>query len=145
MNSVRLGPGDRTQAKALFALMADVFEEDLGELSDAYVDRLLGRGDFWVIAAFVGDEVVGGITAHTLPMTRTETSGLGRVLYDQIVADAKERGLTRLFLLTTTAAPFFARSGFKSVDRSEAPEAMTKSPQFASLCPSTAICMALSL
>jgi hypothetical protein len=62
MNSVRLGPGDRTQAKALFALMADVFEEDRGDLSDAYVDRLLGRGDFWAIAAFVGDEVIGGIT-----------------------------------------------------------------------------------
>jgi amino-acid N-acetyltransferase len=72
-------------------------------------------------------------------------AGLGRLLYDQIVARAKDRGLTRLFLLTTTAAPFFARRGFESVDRSEAPETMTKSAQFASLCPSTAACMALSL
>jgi amino-acid N-acetyltransferase len=72
-------------------------------------------------------------------------AGLGRILYDGIVARAKDKALTRLFLLTTTAAPFFARRGFESIDRSEAPEAMTKSAQFASLCPSTATCMALSL
>jgi amino-acid N-acetyltransferase len=71
--------------------------------------------------------------------------GLGRILYDRIIAHAKEKGLSRLFLLTTTAAPFFVRRGFDSVDRSEAPEVMTKSAQFASLCPSTATCMALSL
>jgi amino-acid N-acetyltransferase len=58
-----------------------------------------------------------------------------------MVAKARER----LFLLTTTAAPFFARRGFAPVKRSTAPEAMTKSPQFASLCPSTAACMALVL
>jgi amino-acid N-acetyltransferase len=72
-------------------------------------------------------------------------AGLGRMLYDRIIARAREQGLTRLFLLTTTAVPFFARRGFESVDRSEAPEVMMKSAQFASLCPSTATCMALSL
>jgi amino-acid N-acetyltransferase len=72
-------------------------------------------------------------------------AGVGDDLYERLVARAKERGLTRLFLLTTTAAPYFARRGFEAVDRAAAPAPMTKSAQFASLCPSTATCMALSL
>ena len=76
---------------------------------------------------------------------RHRGAGLGGEIYDRLVARAKEKGLTRLFLLTTTAAPYFARRGFELVERSTAPEAMTRSAQFASLCPSTATCMALSL
>ena len=72
-------------------------------------------------------------------------AGLGGDLCERLVARAKERGLTRLFLLTTTAAPYFARRGFETVDRGTAPAPMTKSAQFASLCPSTATCMALFL
>jgi aminoglycoside 3-N-acetyltransferase I len=121
MNSVRLGPGDRTKAKALFALMADVFEEDRGELSDAYVDRLLGRGDFWVIAAFVGNEVIGGITAHTLPMTRTETSEI--FIYDLAVRhDHQRRGVGRQLVthLRTAAEAIGIRDVFVPADNDDA-------------------------
>lgn len=72
-------------------------------------------------------------------------SGLGSALFERILAVARGKGAQRLFLLTTTAAPFFARRGFASADRSAAPEAMGKSAQFASLCPSTAACMQLCL
>jgi amino-acid N-acetyltransferase len=72
-------------------------------------------------------------------------SGLGGALFDRIIAVAKGKGTQRLFLLTTTAAPFFAKRGFVPADRSMAPEAMGKSAQFASLCPSTAACMTMPL
>ena len=111
------------------------------------------RQDF--IVAISEGQVVGCVALETFGAVALLRSlavadhlrgdGLGRILYDRIVARAKEQGLTRLFLLTMTAAPFFARRGFESLDRSEAPEVMTKSAQFASLCPSTATCMALSL
>ncbi len=89
MTYARLGPGDRARAKALFALMAAVFDEDCETLSDAYVDRLLGRADFWVIAALSDDDLVGGLTAHTLPMTRTQVSEL--FIYDLAVRPAHQR------------------------------------------------------
>jgi len=72
-------------------------------------------------------------------------AGVGGDLHERLIARAKARGLTRIFLLTTTAAPYFARRGFQAVDRATAPAPMSKSAQFASLCPSTATCMALSL
>jgi len=89
MTFTRLGPGDRDRAKALFALMAAVFDEDCEALSDAYVDRLLVREDFWVVAALSDGELVGGLTAHTLPMTRTEVSEL--FIYDLAVRPEHQR------------------------------------------------------
>jgi amino-acid N-acetyltransferase len=72
-------------------------------------------------------------------------SGLGVALVDRIVAVAREQGAERLFLLTTTAATFFARRGFVPVDRSVVPGPMGESAQFAGLCPSTAACMTMAL
>ena len=75
----RLGSDDRTAARAMFAMMVDVFDggsgDDDGELiTDDYLDRLLSQHSFWALAAFVGSEIVGGLTAHILPMTKSETS-----------------------------------------------------------------------
>jgi aminoglycoside 3-N-acetyltransferase I len=90
----RLTDGDREVARSLFALMANVFEEASAPLSDSYLDRLLRRDAFWAVAAFVGDELVGGLTAHLLPMTRAEASEL--FLYDLAVrADWQRHGIGR--------------------------------------------------
>lgn len=77
----RLTAGDRELAKGLFTLTAEVFEEPAEPLGDAYLDRLLRREDFWALAAFAaGAGVVGGLTAHTLPMARAERSEI--FIYD---------------------------------------------------------------
>jgi aminoglycoside 3-N-acetyltransferase I len=114
MRSMRLQAGDRDLARALFALMADVFEEPCEVLTDGYLDRLLAREDFWALAAFDGDQIIGGITAHSLPMTRTETAemfvydvavrrnhqrtGVGRHLVAALQASAAVRGIEDLFV-----------------------------------------------
>lgn len=36
--------------------------------------------NFWAIAAFEGDELLGGLSAHTLPMTRSESAEI--FIYD---------------------------------------------------------------
>lgn len=90
----RLTTGDREVARALFALLASEFEEDGEPLGDPYLDRLLARPDFWAIAAFADGEVGGGLTAHTLPMTRAETAEL--FIYDIAVrADFRRTGVGR--------------------------------------------------
>lgn len=91
---LRAGDVDRARAHALFAVMAAAFEEERPSLSDAYVDRLLARGDLWILAARVGDEVVGGLTAHVLPMTRSESTEL--FIYDLAVhPDHQRKGIGR--------------------------------------------------
>lgn len=95
----RLTAGDRELARSLFTLIATVFEETPAPLSDGYLDQLLHRDEFWAVAAFVGDELVGGITAQLLPMTRAEASEL--FIYDLAVrADWQRQGVGR-HLVTT--------------------------------------------
>lgn len=95
----RLTAGERDVARGAFTLMAEVFDEGCEPLSDAYIDRLLAREDFWAIAAFAGDDVVGGLTAHTLPMTRSESAEI--FIFDVAVrADHQRRGIGRLMMAT---------------------------------------------
>ena len=118
----RLGAGDRTCARALFALMAEVFDEPGAPLGDGYLDALLARPDFWAVAAVAAgadgaDEVLGGVTAHALPMTRAETWEL--FLYDVAVrADWQRRGVGRRLLaaLRAEAASTGIRVAFVPAD-----------------------------
>jgi aminoglycoside 3-N-acetyltransferase I len=97
MRTRRLTSGEVERARHLFFLMADVFDEKREKLSDAYLEGLLNRQAFWALAAFAGDEIVGGITAHTLPMTRVESSEI--FVYDIAVRkDWQRRGVGRLLM-----------------------------------------------
>lgn len=120
MRVQRLKSGDREQAKVLFTLMAKVFEEGSEQLSDAYVDQLLGREEFWAIAAFVDNEIVGGITAHTLPMTRAQASEI--FIYDIAVRSEHQRtGIGRRLMaeLQTQAAGMGIRDLFVPADNED--------------------------
>lgn len=107
MRSKRLQAGDRDLARVLFALMADVFDEACDVLSDRYLDQLLAREDFWALAAFDGDQIIGGVTAHSLPMTRTETAEL--FIYDLAVRRDHQRTGVGRHLLTTLQEQAAAR------------------------------------
>ena len=97
----RFRSGDDAIAKTLFETMAAVFEEDAAQLSDAYLARLLAREEMWILAATHGDDVVGGLTAHTLPMTRAETREI--FIYDVAVrADHQRRGVGRILISELT-------------------------------------------
>jgi aminoglycoside 3-N-acetyltransferase I len=101
----RLVRGDAAAASVMFEMMAGVFGEDSEPLSEGYLEDLLDREGFWAIAAFVGPDIVAGLTAHTLPMTRSPTSEV--FIYDLAVRqDNRRQGVaSRLVLeLRATAA-----------------------------------------
>ena len=85
----RLTHGDRVLARELFRLMAAVFEEPSEVLPDNYLDWLLGKPDFWAIVAIANNAVIGGLTAHTLPMTRNPSAEI--LLYDIAVRRDRQR------------------------------------------------------
>ncbi len=95
----RLGPSDVTAGRDLFQIMAAVFEEHGGTLSEAYAAALLARDDFWAIEAVVDGEVAGGLTGYTLPLTREET--LEVLIYDIAVQPRfQRRGIGRELVAT---------------------------------------------
>jgi aminoglycoside 3-N-acetyltransferase I len=73
----------------MFSMMAWVFDETPETLSLNYVESLLKRDDFWAIAAIEDCEPVAGLTAFTLPLTRSETAEL--LIYDIAVRPEHQR------------------------------------------------------
>jgi len=110
----RLNSSDRATAQELFAMRGEIFGEEVVTSGDKYVDQLLRHNEFWALAAIVEDFVVGGLTAHAIPMTRTETSELfvydiavrsqnqrmrvGCGLFDTLCADASKAGIYDVFV-----------------------------------------------
>jgi ribosomal protein S18 acetylase RimI-like enzyme len=116
----RLRAGDRDLARRLFGVLAEVFSEGAEPLSDGYLDDLLHRDTLWAMAAHVGDDIVGGLTAHQLPMTRAEAAEL--FVYDVAVRpDHQRQGIGRRLMtaLLEAAAAAGVGSVFVPADTSD--------------------------
>jgi len=73
------------------------------------------------------------------------SAGVGTDLVSRIGDFAAAEGVRRLWLLTETAAPFFASLGFAETPRASAPQGMQETSEFRSVCPASATCMMLAL
>lgn len=71
--------------------------------------------------------------------------GYGKALSDGLIGYAKEKEITEIYLLTTTAESFFANRGFRIVDRNAVPREIQKTSEFSGLCPDSAVCMMLRI
>lgn len=72
---------------------------------------------------------------------RLRARGLGGALCDTLLGEARRRGVRDAFLLTTSAAEFFARLGFTRFERERAPAAIRATREFTELCPASALLM----
>lgn len=86
----------------------------------------------------------GLLRSLTIPASHRGKS-LGTELVRELNEEARSLGLSEVWLLTETAAPFFAKLGFDSRNREEAPQEIRSSAEFSALCPDSAICMSLKL
>jgi amino-acid N-acetyltransferase len=71
--------------------------------------------------------------------------GLGTRLLRAAVESARASGVLQLYLLTTTAAPYFIQHGFSEINRDHVPESLLHSYEFRGACPETATLMVLAL
>ena len=95
----------------------------------------------------VGFELLGDVGLVRSLAVAPEFRGrrLAHDLWTLARADARDRGVRQLYLLTTTAAALFERWGFRSLARDAVPEAVRATREYSSLCPSTASVMAMDL
>ena len=104
---------------------------------------------FWV--ALRSSEVVGAVALEShgtvgllrsLAVDRQHRSvGVAGGLCDRVLQDARDGGISELYLLTTDADGYFTRHGFVAIDRAEAPDEIRGTQRFADLCPDSAILM----
>lgn len=99
MQIQRLTVHDIARARELFTTIANVFETETEPLGDAYLTRLLARNEFWALAASIDGRIVGGLTAHTLPLTRIEEFEI--FIYDiAVTPEYQRRGIGRQLIET---------------------------------------------
>jgi len=138
----RAGPGD---LEAVLALLRRARLPE-GGLRDHVATLLVARASGPVVGS-AALELYGraALLRSVAVETTAQGQGLGRRLAEAAVTLARESGVERLFLLTETAAPFFARLGYSPVERSAVPADLLASPEFASLCPASAQAMVRDL
>lgn len=67
--------------------------------------------------------------------------GLGQQLTRAALDMARTRGVSAIYLLTTTAEAFFPKLGFTPVERARVPFSVQESVEFKGACPASAIAM----
>ena len=99
------------------------------------------------LVGVAGLEVYGnnGLLRSLAVSPEARGRGLGRRLVDRAVAKARGLGVESLYLLTTDAGSWFEKLGFRYLDRSGVPSSIRATPQFAGLCPETALSMRIRL
>lgn len=100
------------------------------------------------LVARAGDEVIGSAalevygTAALLRSVAVAGAQRGQGLGGQLTATAldlaREAGVHEVYLLTTTAAGFFPRFGFTSVERAAVTPAIHQSVEWTTACPASA-------
>lgn len=99
------------------------------------------------IQGSVGVEPVGeAALLRSLAVRPAERGqGHGQALVRSAEAHARDQGIDTLYLLTTTAADFFAALDYERIARDAVPSAVAQTDEFDRLCPRTASCMQKSL
>ncbi len=131
-------------------LAPDELDELAGVLSAAGLptEDIAGPGRrFYRVTNTIGETVAfGGLEGDGVDrllrslavLASSRGKGFGKAALAMLERLAETEGVKRLHVLTTTAAPFFQRLGFKPAGRHEAPAAIAATTEFTGLCPASA-------
>lgn len=126
-------------------LQADKLPQE--DLTPAHLADFVVLRDGATLVAVAGLERHGadGLLRSVAVAPGRRGGGLGAGLVQAVEARARAAGIGALYLLTTTAADFFARRGYRRIERREAPAPLQASREFSALCPASATCMVKAL
>lgn len=117
------------------------------DLTEASMAHFLCHGSAAAPEGVIGLELYGedALLRSLVVMEEARQTGCGTILVNAIERLAIELGVRNLYLLTTTAEHYFARRGYKSIERTEVSDSIRASSEFSSLCPDSAAVMRKSL
>jgi amino-acid N-acetyltransferase len=113
------------------------------DITDAHLEHFFFVGSDGSPMGLVGIEMYGvDALLRSLVVTENARSqGIGSALVRHVEDYGSSHEVGRMFLLTTTAEQFFRRLGYERIDRSQAPLAIERTREFASLCPASSAFM----
>lgn len=143
---IRVAAASAADHEAVRGLLREA-ELPVEDLSPGAMSRFLAAREDGAVVGAVGVEPAGsaGLLRSLVVTPRLRGRGLGRALAGAAEARGRARGLDALYLLTTTAERFFARLGYRRVERADVPGAVRETEEFRRLCPDTAVCMRKTL
>ena len=99
------------------------------------------------VVGAIGVERYGnhGLLRSAVVADTARGTGIGSQITEERLDWSRAQGLRDVYLLTTTAAPFFEKLGFSRIDRNTVPPEVAVAPEFASICPSSAVVMRCDL
>ena len=145
MSRAHLRPATAEDRHAVVAL---VESQDLsGEGIDPSLEGFVVAEDAGRLVGVAGLERYGdfGLLRSVAVAGDRRGEGLGARLTAAVIDEARRRGLSAVYALTTTAMTYFPRLGFVVIDRTRVPDVVRASDEFTTMCPATASALELRL
>jgi len=141
MSDTVLGPATEADGPAILGLLERSSLPTVG-LSDHLANAVVARRDGQIVGSAALEIYADGALLRSVAVDATERGGgLGQRLTERALTHARERHVCDVYLLTTTAAGFFPRFGFREISRADVPAGVQQSVEFRSACPASAIVM----
>lgn len=134
--------GDRATVLALLAASALPTSDIDEQFPSAFV--VARDGDAVVGAAAIELHGPDALLRSVAVRPDARSRGVGARLVKDRVDHARAQGVRTVALLTTSAAVFFERLGFRATDRRSLSDEICRSSEFSSVCPSSATCLSLT-
>jgi len=145
MSQIQISPRPSLQAAVQLLHDAQLPTEDL---TAAHCESFYFAGPASRPTGLVGLEIFGDVALLRSLVVAAERrgSGEGGILLKHAEEQARANGVRTLYLLTTTAEPFFAKHGYLRATRESAPASIRATREFAGICPASSafMCRALS-
>ena len=99
------------------------------------------------VVGFFGYELFDNLALFRsmVVVPEAQNKGFGGLIWSQAKEKLQDEGVSEVYLLTNTAAPFFGKQGFVEVERSSAPEPILATTEFKEFCPADSVCMKIKL
>jgi amino-acid N-acetyltransferase len=117
------------------------------DLTPAHCEHFFFAGSMAEPTGLVGLEIYGDVALLRSLVIAPARRGYGEgvALLRHAEEHARAQGVRALYLLTTTAEPFFAKQGYTRAPRETAPGPIRATREFAGLCPASSAFMSRQL
>ncbi len=117
------------------------------DLTEAHCQHFFFAGPAQRPTGLVGLEMFGDVALLRSLVVTPDRRGKGEgiALLEHAEDYARARGVRELYLLTTTAERFFEKQGFVRAAREAAPAAISRTREFAGICPASSAFMVRQL
>src|SRR5688572_2384263 len=134
MSEVVIRPATSSDLTAVQRLLRDASLPVDGVTEFFPENYAVGESNGEIVAA-IGVEQYGdhGLLRSAVVAETERGTGLGAGLTNERMEWCRTQDFRSLYLLTTTAAPFFEYMGFARIDRSEVPAEVQGAPEFATI------------